>query len=97
MPFAHFLCKIVILVAFTLVSVKIYVIFNVLHMGALSNVFFSQIFLIYFVCCIFPAILYGFAFNHAVLHVSCILLASKVYANMLQVLQISKFVGISQS
>ena len=34
------------------------------------------------------AILYGFAFNHAVLYVSCILLAFKVNAKMLQILQI---------
>ena len=37
------------------VCVKMYVIFNVLHMGALSNVFCSQMFLIYFVCCIFDS------------------------------------------
>ena len=58
-----------------------YVIENVLHMGTLANVFCSQMFLIYFVCCILTAVPYGFAFNHAVLHISCVLLASKIDAN----------------
>ena len=44
-PFVHFLCKIVIFMAFTLVCAKMYVILNVLHLGTLSNVFSSQMFL----------------------------------------------------
>ena len=52
-------------------------------MGALSNVFCSQMFLIYFVCCIFDSNpLHGFAFNCTILHVSGVLLASKVDAQM---------------
>ena len=50
-----FLCKVAIFVAFTLLSVKVYVIGNVLHVGALSNVLCSQMFFIYLVCCIFDS------------------------------------------
>ena len=44
-PFVHFLSKIVIFMAFTLVCAKMYVILNVLHLGTLSNLFSSQMFL----------------------------------------------------
>ena len=43
------------------------------------------------------AILYGFAFNCTVLHVSCILLASKIYAKMFSKLLLSKFIALAKA
>ena len=50
-------------------------------MGALPNMFYSQMFLIYFLCAFLIAIPH-FAFNHTSLHITCVLLKSKVYANV---------------
>ena len=58
-----------------------YVIVNVLCVRALPNVFCSQMFLIYFVCAFLIAIPHGFAFNCTSLHITCVLLASKIDAN----------------
>ena len=74
-------CKIVIFVAFTMLSAKMYATFNVLHVGALANVFSCQMFPIYFVCDILIATPYSFAFNHVILHISCILLVSINYSS----------------
>ena len=67
--------------AFTLLDVKMFVTVNVLHERALLNEFCSQMFLIYFVCCIFIAIPHGFAFNHTSLHITYALWASKIDAS----------------
>ena len=48
---------------------------------ALPNEFCSQMFLIYFVCCIFDSSSSQFAFNSTSLQISCVLLVSKIDAN----------------
>ena len=81
MSFAHLFCKIFIFVAFTLVCAK----FMLYKM--------SYVWEHYLMCCVLKcssltlyvafltAILYGYAFNHVVLHLSYVLLASKIDAN----------------
>ena len=74
-------------------NVKMYVTVDVLCMWKHYQMCFALIcssFTLYVAFLI--AILYGFAFNHAILHISCVLLASKIDANVNL-----KIVGISHS
>ena len=97
MPFVHFLGKTIIFEAFSLVSVKMYVIHNVLQVGALSTVFCSQSFPSASYVAFLTAVPYGFAFNHTILFISCVLLASKIDANVWQILQISKLLALTKA
>ena len=46
---------------------------------------------------VLTAILYSFAFNHAVLHISCVLLTSKVYVQCMANIASLKIIGIDQN
>ena len=82
--------------AFTLLSVKMYVILNVLCREHYPMCFAVKCSSFALYVTFLTAIPSGFAFNHTVLHLSCVFFASKIYANVWQILQISKFVDISQ-
>ena len=66
---------------FTLRDVKMFVVVDVLQERALPNEFYSQMFLIYFVCCIFDSNSHSFAFYCTSLHITHVFLASKFDAN----------------
>ena len=69
-------------VAFSFQNVKFYAIFNVWHSCSTLNVFCFKELLFTLSGVSLKAMFFCFALNHAFLHVSCVLLVFKFYANM---------------
>ena len=97
MPIVYLVSKYIYLLAFSFQNVKFYAICNVWHSCSTPNVFcFKE--LPFGLCGVsLKAIFYCFALNHALLHVSCILLVSKFNANIQINWLMSIFQGIIQN